>query len=332
MTLQGCPGWSCAPNWWLSAFFNQISQSFFYCTRHRKISRFSPKKFLAPLPCTIVQSCKDLQICSNALNGFIPPAKPNFDRRPRTAKTIYPELPPDQASISIHSCQHWPHSRCKNINTLPLPPFEIRIAYLPTFSRLSIDNYIHSHCAESIWSLHNVFSSIPIQSLTVLKTFHKPQIASSSLHTARQYASHVSRILAAKLSPLPWATSKSAASSITKVKPAILSSQLSLPALATGESFTPQVLRPGAWAEAYRSHFIRALLQEDSTNRIASRRTGDTGGTEHCARTVSVHFFLQVVVTAIQPTATRCLRHTETNTTISKARAYYGFIIWLYTQ
>lgn len=28
------------------------------------------------------------------------PAKPNFDRRPRTATTIYPELPPDQASIS----------------------------------------------------------------------------------------------------------------------------------------------------------------------------------------------------------------------------------------
>lgn len=112
------------------------------------------RNFSPPLPYTIVQSCKDWQTCSNALNGFIPPAKPNFDRRPRTAKTIYPELPPDQASISIHSCQHWPHSRCKNINTLPLPPFEIRIPYLPTFSRLSIDNYIHPHCAESIWSLH----------------------------------------------------------------------------------------------------------------------------------------------------------------------------------
>lgn len=166
------------------------------------------------------------------------PAKPNFDRRPRTAKTIYPELPPDQASISIHSCQHWPHSRCKNINTLNLPPptpnsKSVSHTYLPS-PDLSIDNYIHSHCAESIWSLHRVFSSYT--GITVSPSFQDlpyTTVSNSSLHVypARQYASHVSRILTAKLSPLPWSTSKSAASPVTKVKRAILPSQPSILAL-----------------------------------------------------------------------------------------------------
>lgn len=118
-------------------------------------------------------------------------------------------------------------SRCKNINTLPLPPTDSRFISSHTLQTLNWQLYTIKLTGIYLISTQSLFIHTR-QSLTALKGLPYSTVSSSVFRTVRQYAIHVSRIPAAKLPSLPWPTSKSAASSITKVKSATIPSQLSL--------------------------------------------------------------------------------------------------------
>lgn len=329
-TLQGCPGWSGAPNWWLSreanphsALFNQISQSsFFCCTRHRKFHashRQKEKKFLTPLQCTKYKHVRtDKHAQTPWMASYLPPSP--ISTAARTAKTLYPELP-SRSSFYFHSCQHWPHPNVKNINTLPLP---------------SSHQFIHSHTLQTLnrqlyifkvtraYLIFKVFSSIPDKASPPSRpsTFHSsPPVCHPCITDPR------SQTTLPALAHLQIGRSLNYQSKVgSHTTSAILTCDRN--------GIFVYAIKPSARCLSRRSLWVTLYSSIASGRQVPIALLHEQGaaGTSYCARTVPVHYFPQAAVTNIQPTAIRFLRHTETNPTTSKARAYYGFIIRLSTQ